>query len=200
MTLQMTMKELVDNNMKKCRTVEDLYNTFPLLYSKSRGIIICKECVKDHASITFNKKESKPGVFWYEEELEDLGDNQEIKTPLSRSFRNLKIHIKSHILSETHKESVNVNREEEAVEKFTKAELEVGMSLARTCYYLFTKGRPFYDFESRETTTSSTFEQYLNRKYKSFSQFSRQVSEECLFCSKRTKNSVPDISTQSDWI
>ena len=107
-------------------------------------------------NFTFNKQVSCSGVFWYESEGEGGNDEDEDGVEadvhknklLSRSFRNIKTHLKTHFLSEKHKKAVNIKREKEISEKSTNTEIEIGMRIARICYYLYTNARPFTDFEN----------------------------------------------------
>ena len=72
--------------MKKCRTVGDLVEAFPLLYNRDRGIMICDECVEVE-DIDSKEVKVKSGLFVYED---DQFEGQQNLTP---AFRNVEVEV-----------------------------------------------------------------------------------------------------------
>ena len=52
-----------------------------------------------------------------------------------------------HLLSEFHKEQVKTNEEISKADPTTDTEMSIGMRIARICYFLYTRAKPFTDFE-----------------------------------------------------
>ena len=72
--------------MKKCRTVGDLVEAFPLLYNRDRGIMICDECVEVE-DVDSKEVKFKSGLFVYED---DQFEGQQNLTP---AFRNVEVEV-----------------------------------------------------------------------------------------------------------
>ena len=68
---------ITKDQMKKCRTVVDLIEAFPLLYNRDRGIMICEECVEVE-DVDSKEVKVKSGLFVYEN---DQFEGQEKLTP-----------------------------------------------------------------------------------------------------------------------
>ena len=76
---------------------------------------------------------------------------------MSSKFRNLKKNIKRHLQRQVHVDNVKMRDEkEQKYAAYAAKNIVVGMAIGRTCYHLYSKGRPFADFES------SLFLQELN--------------------------------------
>lgn len=75
-----------------------------------------------------------------------------IGSNLPPKFRNLKRHLKDHLLSNLHKKSVELVEEtDKEKNKYVTRETEVGKRIDRIAYRLYYKGRPYADFEEEET-------------------------------------------------
>ena len=136
--------------MRKCRNIIDLIGTFSLVFNEIEGILVCAECIEDFKNETFHVNIHRSGVFWYKEDDEENETyaNMAAAPPLSQTFRNLKKHLMDHFTSEKHIEKCLKNVEKQEEEKSTKSEIDIGLRIVRTCFHLYTKARPFSDFES----------------------------------------------------
>ena len=112
--------------MKQCRNVVDLIQTFPLQYNRDRGLMICYECVEVE-DVDSNEVKVKSGLFVYED------DQLEGQRNLTPAFRNLKKRVTSHLLSSNHKISEKCREEKEKEDPTTDTEREIGMRIARIC-------------------------------------------------------------------
>ena len=107
-------------------------------------IVYCKVCVE-------SEKLSKAvvgdiGVFLYDTSVGVEFAEGEV---MSSKFRNTKKNIKRHLQRDVHVN--NLKSQEEKQQKdaaYAAKNIVVGMAIGRTCYYLYSKGRPFADFES----------------------------------------------------
>ena len=106
-------------------------------------IIYCKVCVdqeKLRKAIV-----GDIGVFLYDANLGvEFGESV-----MSSKFRNLKKNIKRHLQRQVHVDNVKMRDEKEQKDAaYAAKNIVVGMAIGRTCYHLYSKGRPFADFES----------------------------------------------------
>lgn len=85
------------------------------------------------------------GIFIYDT---SLGVEFAHTDVMAHKFRNLKKNIKRHLERKVHKD--NVITEEQKQQKdaaYARKNIVIGMAVGRTCYHLYSKGRPFADFE-----------------------------------------------------
>ena len=111
-------------------------------YNAEKGQLLCTVC--DPKSIEGLSNEV--GAFAYNQDLGAEFDEEEY---LPRAFVNLKKNAKRHCTDgQQHKEKLKLEEERKKEEKKLKTlNQEAGMNLGRVCMKLFTKGRPYVDFE-----------------------------------------------------
>ena len=140
-------KETEVGPLDNVRSIHDIQHegTFDVRCASEDMIIYCKLCIEDIDKPLLG--DSTNGVFKYEKKSGVSFNKDEI---LPQQFRNLKKHLRRHLLRQTHQRKV---AEKEANEAKSAAELlrqyQVGMNIGRTCYLLYKKGRPFEDFEEQ---------------------------------------------------
>ena len=133
--------------MRKCRQVSDLLDTFPpLRYENVKGVVFCNECIsiEDIAVESTNLKITRAGVFNYKPEVV----TEDNPAKLTENFRNLKKALVFHLKSDNHKKNINENLKKLEAKETSHAEYVSGMALGRMCYNSYKKGRPMTDYES----------------------------------------------------
>ena len=137
---EMTNKE-IQNVILVARSLKEL-ETLGFEYNAEKGQLLCTVC--DPKSIEGLSNEV--GAFAYNQDLGAEFDEEEY---LPRAFVNLKKNVKRHCTDgKQHKEKLKLEEERKKEEKKLKTlNQEAGMNLGRVCMKLFTKGRPYVDFE-----------------------------------------------------
>lgn len=133
---------------QSCRSISDITSFFDeFAFYENDGTIICRLCAPDRngALLPERKGNCHPSVFSYDVEN---GINFPIGINLPPKFRNLKRHLKDHLLSNLHKKSVDLIEDiDKEKNKHATRETDVGLRIGRIAYRLYYKGRPYVDFE-----------------------------------------------------
>eukprot|EP00112_Aurelia_sp_Birch-Aquarium-sp1_P006129 Seg1684.5 transcript_id=Seg1684.5/GoldUCD/mRNA.D3Y31 product="hypothetical protein" protein_id=Seg1684.5/GoldUCD/D3Y31 len=137
---EMTNKE-IQNMILVARSLKEL-DTLGFEYNAEKGQLLCTVC--DPGSI--ERLSNDVGAFAHHQ---NLGAEFAEEEYLPRAFVNLKKNVKWHCTDgKQHKEKLKLEEERQKEEKKLKTlNQDVGMNLGRVCMKLFTKGRPYVDFE-----------------------------------------------------
>ena len=131
--------------LTKCKTVEDILETFPeLVFEEDTNKILCELCFIDKEA----EGSRIPGQFDVNIEEEDLDNSKEGEDKRKQVFYNLKKSLKRHFENTLHTENWEAwNKKNEEEKAFKKRNYEVGMRIARICYVDYKEGNSKRHFE-----------------------------------------------------
>ena len=127
-----------------CKTVQDVTSKFQEFdYNEDKEAMVCCVCsIGEQKPLNFSGSGMGTGVFKYKT-VESLSKTQSLE------FRHLKNHLKAHLSSNLHKESLQVLTNKVNPEnKEDSRNQAVALRLGRICYFLLKHGRPDTDFLS----------------------------------------------------
>ena len=123
-----------------CKNIPDVTSKFQEFeYDKEAEAVVCCVC-------SAQQTEKQAGVFKYK--VED-DDDSELGSKQSTKFRSLKQHLKRHLISDTHKLSLEIltNKSKLQIKEDTRNQA-VALRIGRIAYFLLKTGRPDTDFVS----------------------------------------------------
>ena len=150
-------KEEAKDLMNKCRTILDIFNSFPEFEKESEGIISCLVC-----------------------KTKFTGNDEGGGNILSRKFRNFKLTLVNHLESNTHKAECAKKIAIEALEAKEDSRLtSIGLVLGCICYLILKRGRPYEDYTDLVSLLSKFGVDVgeINHSFNFVGKFRKRVSE-----------------------